>query len=518
MPTATYTASVTAARADAARKLWPWPAADDQRAPLAWLAGLTALAAVLRVIAIDQQLWYDEITTLVNSVRLPLGQILTTYESQNVHMFYSVLARLSVTLFGEHIWSLRLPAVVFGVACVPALYFCAREWVERHEALLACALLAVSYHHVWFSQNARGYTGLVFWTLLTTAFFIRAARGDRGAWWAWYGAAMALGMYTHLTMGFVAAGHGLVYLWLLFSRRRELQRVPAHAKAPLLGLLAAGALALLLYAPVLPQIFQRTVGSTATSAAVKTEWSNPLWAALETLRGLAAGAGGAAGFVALPIGAAILLAGMVCFWMRNRFTLGLIVLPGVITACVMLVLEHNLWPRFFFCAIGFAFVLLVRGAMVWGDLLTRFVKNRERAPQMVSSALVTLMLLASAIWLRPAYLYPKQDFEGAMRFADETLQPGENVVVAGLARLPYQEYFRRDWPAVETAEQLRTHRQSGNSTLLLYVFPVFLESRYPEVWHIVQTEFETLRVFRGTLGGGEIYVCRSKPLKWRGQE
>ena len=120
---------------------------------------------------------------------------------------------------------------------------------NRREALLASALLTVSYHHVWFSQNARGYTGMLLWTLLGTYFFIRGARTGGLRPWAAYGFVMALGTYTHLTMGFVAVGHGLVYLWLLATRARHLGRRPRSLLAPMAGFALAGLLALLLNAP-----------------------------------------------------------------------------------------------------------------------------------------------------------------------------------------------------------------------------------------------------------------------------
>ena len=60
--------------------------------------------------------------------------------------------------------------------------------------------------------------------------------GDAGKWWMWYGVAMALGMYTHLTMGFVAAGHGLVFLWLVFSRKREAGAWPENSAKVFWGL------------------------------------------------------------------------------------------------------------------------------------------------------------------------------------------------------------------------------------------------------------------------------------------
>jgi 4-amino-4-deoxy-L-arabinose transferase-like glycosyltransferase len=142
--------------------------AEDAPAPWKWLALLTALAAVLRAIGLDGGLWYDEIRTLLDSVCSPLYQILTVFPSNNQHTFYSVLAHFSIGAFGEHAWSLRQPSVVFGAATVPVLYLFAREFVGRTEALLASLLLTAAYHHVWFSQNARGCSALAFFTMLSS--------------------------------------------------------------------------------------------------------------------------------------------------------------------------------------------------------------------------------------------------------------------------------------------------------------------------------------------------------------
>src|SRR5947207_1375145 len=84
---------------------------------------LTIVAAIFRLIALNRGLWFDEIVTLVESVRLPLAQIVTAYPGTNNHPLYAVLAHASIGLFGEHVWSLRLPAVVFGVISVPMIYW-----------------------------------------------------------------------------------------------------------------------------------------------------------------------------------------------------------------------------------------------------------------------------------------------------------------------------------------------------------------------------------------------------------
>lgn len=72
--------------------------------------------------------------------------------------------------FGESGWALRLPAALFGIASVVMVYVLAARYLSRVEAWVATAVIATSYHHVWFSQNARGYTLIGFLTLLSTFF------------------------------------------------------------------------------------------------------------------------------------------------------------------------------------------------------------------------------------------------------------------------------------------------------------------------------------------------------------
>lgn len=483
------------------------PTGHDTRVPWAWLTALTLLGLGLRLIALNQQLWFDEIDTLLHSVRQPLTTILTTYISQNQHTLYSVLAHGSIALLGDSSWALRLPAVLFGVASIPALYLCARQMTNRQEALLASALLTVSYHHVWFSQNARGYTGMLFWTLLGTYFFIRGARTGDLRPWAAYGFVMALGTYTHLTMGFVAVGHGLVYLWLLASRAQHLGHRPRSLLAPMAGFALAGLLALLLNAPALPQIFVHTAGEA--DSAIQSEWTSLIWLAFETLRGLSASLGGH--LWAVAVGGFILAAGLVSYWRADRYLVGLIALPMMVTAGLMIAfLQPQFFPRFFFFAIGFGMMLLVRGALLGGEFAARILRRRPQEGVLYGTVMVTLMLVGSAVSLPAAYRYPKQDFVGAMQFVEDQRNSDEPVVLTGLARMPYQHFYGRDWPAIETHAELDAVRSQGRPVWLLYTLPIHVQSRFPEVWEVIQTEFETVRIFPGTLGGGELYVCRSQ--------
>ena len=82
------------------------------------------------------------------------------------------------------------------------------------------------------------------------------------------------------------------------------------------------------------------------------------------------------------------------------------------------------------------------------------------------------------------------------------------MALVGLTTIPYQKYYGRNWPGVESPAQLEALRRPGQSTWVLYTIPIYVASRYPELWNTLQRECAQPKVFRGTMGGGEVYVCR----------
>ena len=147
------------------------------------LALILALALGLRLFKADASLWYDEIFTVVNYVRLPTAQLVGVFDSLNNHMFYSLLAQLSVGILGENPLALRLPAILFGVGSIFVQWRIARRMMGAPGALIVALLLALSYHHVWFSQNARGYTGLLFFCSAATLAFVKGL--EKPGWRIW---------------------------------------------------------------------------------------------------------------------------------------------------------------------------------------------------------------------------------------------------------------------------------------------------------------------------------------------
>jgi len=447
---------------------------------------ILVVAALLRFYKLNEGLWFDEILTAVRYVRLPFLKLLFAFDSENQHFMYSILARMSVSLFGEHSWSLRLPAALFGIGAVWMLYIFGKTVTSRMEALIASALLSVSYFHIWFSQNARGYTGLQFWTIASGYLLIRSLElGDRKNW-LFYGTSIALGMFTQLTMLFVPIAHFLIFL---FDRKKTWDGF-------LYGFVWSGILTLILYSPVLGKMFH-TLGEESTVAI----WKQPMWTLLEIARGMKQHFAG--GVVLLVAAAAIFVAGIISYVRSNPMVIALLLLPVAIGSAITLGLGHPLWPRFFFFNFGFAVLVLVRGVLSLSSTLT--ADRLGTAPGMI----VCLILIAlSAAGVRKVYA-PKQDFVAAQNFIEQNRLPADVVGTVGRISFVYQDFYHLPYRKLETPGALRSAMSSGN-TWVLYIFPEDVRTLYPQVLSTLESDFDLVKTFEGTLNGGTVYVRHSR--------
>lgn len=467
------------------------------------VAALTALALVVRIPGLGSGLWADEIWAVMESFRTPFPQSLAHFPGDNKHPLYAVLAHASIVTFGEHAWSVRLPALLFGVATVPLLYALGVSIASRAEAFAAAALLALSYHHVWFSQNARGYTMLAFWAVLTTLLLVRAMRGQNAPPWVWYGIAAALGAYTHLTFVFTVLAQAAVALLGVLAIPRSEGRL--SWRGPLIGFFVAAVVSVLLYAPIFAQVMSFFLHRKSNLEGI----SSPGWALAEGLRVLRLGFGGlfGAGVVAVAIAVVVGCAGIISYTRQSLRVMLLLVLPALFTLLGAFVARGTMYPRFFFGLIGFALLLGMRGAFVAGAWIAQRADLPQSTGRAVGVAVASIVVVASALSVPLDWRSPKQDFEGAMRFAESSVPAGEVIATADVTALIYGPFFHRTWPVVRNGAELEAMR-SRSPVWLIYTFPRYLMKYDPTLASTVDRECRSARRFRGTIGGGDVIVCR----------
>jgi mannosyltransferase len=467
------------------------------------VAALTAVALLVRLRGLNSGLWLDEILSVLESLRTPFPQLLAEFRGDNKHPLYAVLAHSSSVLFGEHPWSLRLPAVLFGTATIPLVYLFGTRVASRWEAFGAAALLALSYHHVWFSQNARGYTMLVFWVLLGTLGLLRALREQKILPWVLYGLISGLGAYTHLTYVFAVIGQAVVVAMGILGIPRSEAKL--RWKGAAAGYCIAALFTLLLYAPMLGPVLDYFLHRASNLRGIST----PGWALIEGLRVLRLGFGipGAVGAIALIGVAAVGIAGIVSY-LRRQPRVGLLLLvPPLVTLAGAFTARGTMYPRFFFGFIGFALLFWMHGAFVIAAWLARRAGWSVLAGARLAAAAAAIIIGVSALSVPLAWRAPKQDFGGAMRFVESTASDAEVIATVDVTSLIYGPYYRRTWRVVRGAADLALLR-SAHTVWLVYTFPRYLSKYDPAIAATLERECRSAQRFPGTVGDGDVIVCR----------
>ncbi|MFQ5672655.1 MAG: glycosyltransferase family 39 protein [Nitrospinales bacterium] len=222
---------------------------------------LMALGIGLRFHGLDRALGGgDENEFLLSWGYSPMELILTRYNAGGDHVFHAILVRLMILAFGEeNEIAIRFPVFVFGVAGLWLVYLLARRLFHSQEtAWLALLLAAVSSIHIHYSQTARGYSLIMFFSAAMTYAVIRLL--ESGPSWRWGGALVVCGFLSVYTIPtnvyFAVALAGWVLMALLTpSLARGFDIAPTSRNRSLAAFAAAflvmGALSLLAHWPFL---------------------------------------------------------------------------------------------------------------------------------------------------------------------------------------------------------------------------------------------------------------------------
>jgi 4-amino-4-deoxy-L-arabinose transferase-like glycosyltransferase len=458
------------------------------------IAAILLLALGLRIWGLNAPLWYDEIQTVDTHLRLSWAEMYQRYEL-NHHFLFNFQAKLAVELFGEQNWAIRLPALVFGVGSIWAVWVLARDLSHSKFAHIAALLLALSYHHIWFSQNARGYTEMAFWGTLGTVLFLRGlSHGGRNVWLG-YAVTLAAAVFTHLTGAFIFAAHGLVWLFLLITSRGTPFAMPFRA------FVLGAVLTIAAYYPLLPSLLE-TVGSVSGTSAkdVMQEYQNPVWTIIEGVR-TAIGTTGVLSLALAGIMLVLLLTGgAYTGWVFVAILLAHIAL----TIVALLVLGMRIWPRFFFADIGLALILIVPGVAFFSDLIARPFKRILEQKRFFQLAVVLMVILSCALAWRN-YTAPKQNLQGAVEYVAEIRRAGEPVYAITYSADLLNRHFGTDYIRLTDPTDLWKAQKQAGSKLFVVTFPQRSFRLFPGLRN---QSYERLKVFPGTLGDGRILILR----------
>ncbi len=482
------------------------------------IAAVTVLALGLRLFRLGSELWLDEITTIFFYSPMPTLHVLTGFVSANNHLLNTLLMKLAVSFFGEQEWVVRLPSAIFGAATIPVFYWVARLVLSRRSSLLAVLLLAVSYHHIFYSQNLRGYSMQLFFTTLAGGLLVKGLQEDRLSIWILYVAAMFFNMASLLNSGFVFAAHVLISATALI-----LIRLRGDSPFPLLYRLIAvfGVTAFLvfqLYASFIPQAY----------AYIQTTWGGPksgfsLFSPVflaEMIRGISAGFGTSLILLAFPFAAIVAGVGFVVSFKRQWVLIASLVLPIILTLAYVILNRLAIYPRFFLLALPLALLVTIQGIDSIAQFIAEKISQKPNAlAAKFTTAVVILGCLISLASLPRYYSVPKQPYRTSLAFIEARRQPSEIIVAIHHMENGYRFYAREfnltedvDLFYVRSVEKLDSvlSSHSGKGVYLVTTFQGSLHFTLPDLEAQIAKDWEEIQIFPATLGDAEVRIWRQR--------
>lgn len=189
---------------------------EHGKAYAACLIGTITFGCAIRVAHLAQPIHNDEAGAFLNWSHEPFYVPFTKYGAPGNHVLHTVLVACSYRLFGDSPIAIRLPALLAGLALLPATFLLVRRILGPWPALLALSMMAASNTAIEYSANARGYSLCALLGVWQTAAVLSAM--NSGKWRAWLAATVptALSIYTLPTMAYLPAAlcvFGAVAWW-----------------------------------------------------------------------------------------------------------------------------------------------------------------------------------------------------------------------------------------------------------------------------------------------------------------
>jgi hypothetical protein len=231
----------------------------DHKGERIWILGLVAglllltAALVWHDLGAREVLGQDENATITKLDQPSLLAVIeatymkVTGQPGNMQPLYFLLQYPFWSLTGRSAFMFRFLSSAFGLLAVALTYKLGQALFRREAGLVGALLTALLMLQVEYSQIARPYTLLAFFSLASAYFLVRALSTDRPLHWAGFVVTAALNFYTHYNSLLVLVVEGLfagvVWLTILVAVSKG-QRSPWRLVGPILAFLVVGILCL----------------------------------------------------------------------------------------------------------------------------------------------------------------------------------------------------------------------------------------------------------------------------------
>lgn len=140
----------------------------EQYNDILFIVLLTALATLTRMYGLNiGDITGDELWTA--------NYFNVRYLNSSNPMYYA-LVKISTDFFGISRWSLRLPAAILGIISIPIFYSLCKSHFNRRTSFIGGIILIFNPWHLDYSQDARFYSGVFLFGLLSYFMYFKALK------------------------------------------------------------------------------------------------------------------------------------------------------------------------------------------------------------------------------------------------------------------------------------------------------------------------------------------------------
>jgi mannosyltransferase len=334
-------------------------------------------------------------------------------------------------MFGNNEFTLRVVPAVAGVLTIPMMYLVGKEFIDRNVGIIAAAATTVSPFLIFYSQESRAYTLMMFFVAVEFYFWLKAMKSDIMVLnvvittdiknWFLFGLFAALAFWTHFyTLVFTALLFIFTLIVFIPKIRYDIRNIKSIVIAA--GVLVVTTLPILYY--IIPLYLKRTA-SAPTYGIQGFEIVTSTITQLSGYNGTLA-----MFFVALFV---VGTAG-VYFTSKTRAVLLVWLLTGLFAVSVFMSYRIPMLPRYL---IFLSIILFVGIASTYLILYSLF-ENKNVV------YLLTLLMLVSSITFLPGYYttLSKDDWRGFSKTLEQVTKPGDVLVLApGYNSQPLDYYY-----------------------------------------------------------------------------
>lgn len=166
----------------------------------------------------SQSMWTDEVSGVIISQK-DLVKIIKDYDDQPP--LYYVLTHLFLKVYKSDFMA-RFPAAIFGILAIYIFFRVTNSMFNVKTGLIASFLLSISLYHIYYSQEARAYTTLIFFTVSSLYFLWQAVPNNKYNYWLGFICTTVLGLYSHYMFSFVLFTNVLIYFILFYIKYKKM--------------------------------------------------------------------------------------------------------------------------------------------------------------------------------------------------------------------------------------------------------------------------------------------------------